>query len=69
MARTVKLRQQWTLGARVGDRSGFGQVFMAVAANGTLGVVKLIPKFRERSIAIGDADLAGEYATRPSHLN
>ena len=44
MARTVKLRQQWTLGARVGDRSGFGQVFMAVAANGTLGVVKLIPK-------------------------
>lgn len=44
MARTVQLRQKWTLGARIGDRSGFGQVFVATAEDGTVGVVKLIPK-------------------------
>jgi hypothetical protein len=44
MARTVRLRQSWTLGKRIGDRSGFGQVFLATAEDGTEGVVKLIPK-------------------------
>ena len=44
MARSVQLRQKWTLGSRTRDRSGFGQVFLATAADGTVGVVKLIPK-------------------------
>jgi hypothetical protein len=46
MARKVRLRQEWALGPRIGDRSGFGQVFAATAADGTDGVVKLIPKHR-----------------------
>jgi hypothetical protein len=46
MARKVQLRQEWTLGPRIGDQSGFGQVFAATAADGTDGVVKLIPKHR-----------------------
>lgn len=44
MARTIELRQRWTLGPQIGDRSGFGKVFEATAADGTDGVVKLIPK-------------------------
>lgn len=44
MARTVQLRQKWSLGTRIGDRSGFGQVFLATAEDATEGVVKLIPK-------------------------
>ena len=44
MVRSVGMRQRWTLGARVGDRSGFGQVLLATAEDGTEGVVKLIPK-------------------------
>src|SRR5450759_5774986 len=41
---TIQLRQRWTLGARIGDPSGFGQVFEAIADDGTVGVVKLVPK-------------------------
>ena len=36
--------QTWTLGAQIGDRSGFGKVYEARGADGTVGVVKLIPK-------------------------
>jgi hypothetical protein len=38
------LGQRWSLGARIGDVSGFGQVFLATADDGTEGVVKLVPK-------------------------
>ncbi len=44
MARVVQMRQKWTLGTRIGERSGFGQVFLATDESGTEGVVKLIPK-------------------------
>ncbi len=37
-------RHTWTLGPRLGDPSGFGQVFEATADDGTIGVVKLVPK-------------------------
>jgi eukaryotic-like serine/threonine-protein kinase len=44
-SRTLALAgQRWTLSSRIGDRSGFGQVFLAVADDGTEGVVKLVPK-------------------------
>ena len=43
--RTLALaRQRWTLGSRIGDPSGFGQVFLATGDDGTSGVVKLVPK-------------------------
>jgi serine/threonine-protein kinase len=43
--RTLALAgQRWTLGTRIGDPSGFGQVFLATADDGTDGVVKLVPK-------------------------
>jgi hypothetical protein len=32
MARKVRLRQEWTLGPRIGDPSGFGEVLAATAA-------------------------------------
>jgi hypothetical protein len=32
MARKVRLRQEWTLGPRIGDPLGFGKVFAATAA-------------------------------------
>lgn len=45
MARVVKLtKQQWTLGRRIGDPSGFGQVYEATAEDGSVGIVKLVPK-------------------------
>lgn len=45
MARVIKLaKHAWTLESRIGDRSGFGQVFAATADDGSSGVVKLIPK-------------------------
>jgi serine/threonine-protein kinase len=45
MARTISLKKTtWTLGPRIGDPSGFGQVFEASADDGTMGVVKLVPK-------------------------
>lgn len=45
MARSVALEDHvWTLGRRIGDPSGFGQVFLATADDGTDGVVKLVPK-------------------------
>jgi serine/threonine-protein kinase len=40
----IFLGQRWTLGAAIGDQSGFGKVFKATAADGTTGVVKFIPK-------------------------
>lgn len=44
-ARSIALTvQRWTLGSRIGDASGFGQVFLAEGDDGTLGVVKLVPK-------------------------
>ena len=44
-SRSVALAgQRWVLGAGVGDPSGFGQVFLATADDGTQGVVKLVPK-------------------------
>lgn len=39
----MKLEREWRLGDRIGG-GGFGQVFEAVADDGTCGVVKLIPK-------------------------
>jgi hypothetical protein len=42
--RRIALRKEWTLGERIGDRSAFGQVYEAVADDGTIGVIKLIPK-------------------------
>ena len=42
--RQISLRQPWTLGKRIGDPSGFGAVYLATAADGTVGVIKLIPK-------------------------
>lgn len=42
--RVVKLRRVWTLGPRIGDQSGFGQVFEATADDDSIGVVKLVPK-------------------------
>ena len=44
MGDEIQLRRRWTLGARIGDPSGFGQVFEAIADDGTVGVVKLVPK-------------------------
>lgn len=44
MEAEIQLRRRWTLGARIGDPSGFGQVFEAIADDGTVGVVKLVPK-------------------------
>jgi hypothetical protein len=58
MARTVRLRQEWTLGQRIGDPSGFGEVFAATAADGTDGVVKLIAKRRGASRELFE-ELAG----------
>jgi eukaryotic-like serine/threonine-protein kinase len=44
-ARKLKLaKSEWTLCAQIGDRSGFAKVFEATADDGTVGVVKLIPK-------------------------
>lgn len=40
----VQLRRRWTLGARIGDVSGFGKVFEATCEDGSVGVVKLVPK-------------------------
>jgi eukaryotic-like serine/threonine-protein kinase len=39
----VKLVREWTIGERLGS-GGFGSVFEAVAEDGEVGVVKLIPK-------------------------
>jgi len=44
MGDEIQLRRRWTLGARIGDPSGFGQVFEAAADDGTTGVLKLVPK-------------------------
>jgi AraC-like DNA-binding protein len=37
-------KQEWSVGAQIGDRSGFAKVYEATGADGTPGVVKLIPK-------------------------
>jgi serine/threonine-protein kinase len=45
MAKVVQLRDQhWTLGRQIGDPSGFGKVYLAVAEDGTEGAIKYIPK-------------------------
>jgi eukaryotic-like serine/threonine-protein kinase len=44
MGEEIQLRRRWKLGSRIGDPSGFGQVFEAIADDGTVGVVKLVPK-------------------------
>lgn len=44
MAEDVVLRQRWTLGVQIGDPSGFGRVYEAIAEDGIAGVVKFIPK-------------------------
>lgn len=59
MVRKVQLRQEWTLGPRIGDPSGFGQVFAATAADGTDGVIKLIPKHRGANRELLFEELAG----------
>jgi serine/threonine-protein kinase len=41
--RTITVERPWRLGTRLGS-GGFGQVFEAIAEDGTTGVVKLIPK-------------------------
>lgn len=40
----IQLRRRWTLGGRIGDASGFGKVFEATCEDGSVGVVKLVPK-------------------------
>jgi len=40
----IRLEKTWTLGARIGDQSGFGQVFEAIADDGAVGAVKVVPK-------------------------
>ena len=59
VARVVQLRQGWTLGKQIGDRSGFGRVFLAVAEDGTQGVVKLIRKQPGADRELLFEDLAG----------
>lgn len=49
----------WTLGSQIGDPSGFGRVFEAQAADGTVGVVKLIPKQPGADRELLFEDLAG----------
>ncbi len=45
MASVIKAsRRTWKLGPRIGDPSGFAHVHEAVADDGTIGVVKLVPK-------------------------
>jgi serine/threonine protein kinase len=45
LAKSIKLsRKVWTLGARIGDRSGFGKVYEATADDGETAVAKLVPK-------------------------
>lgn len=46
-------------GQRIGDPSGFGEVFAATAADGTDGVVKLIAKHRDASRELLFEELAG----------
>jgi hypothetical protein len=59
VGRYVQLRQRWQLGDRIGDPSGFGRVFEAEARDGTLGVVKLIPKQPGADRELLFEDLAG----------
>src|SRR5262249_33598718 len=43
--KSVGLAQhRWSVGKRIGDRSGFGQVYLATGDDGTQGVIKLVPK-------------------------
>jgi serine/threonine-protein kinase len=42
MATLIKLKQEWTLGERIGG-GGFGKVY-AAASNGERAVIKLVPK-------------------------
>jgi eukaryotic-like serine/threonine-protein kinase len=45
LPKPIKLaRKTWELGTRIGDRSGFGKVYKAVADDGETGVAKLVPK-------------------------
>jgi eukaryotic-like serine/threonine-protein kinase len=59
MAGEVVLRQRWILGSQIGDPSGFGRVFEAVAGDGTVGVVKFIPKQPGAERELLFEDLAG----------
>ncbi|MBK8540631.1 MAG: serine/threonine protein kinase [Ardenticatenia bacterium] len=40
----IRLSRIWTLGALIGDPSGFGKVYQAVADDGTIAAIKLVPK-------------------------
>src|SRR4051794_6619991 len=40
----IQLKHVWELGGRIGDESGFGQVYEAMSAEGATAAVKLIPK-------------------------
>lgn len=44
MAKEVQLGRRWKLGKQIGDPSGFGKVYEATSEDGTVGVVKVIPK-------------------------
>ncbi len=59
MAKEVQLRKKWTLGKQIGDRSGFGRVFEANGEDGTMGVVKMIPKEPGADRELLFEDLAG----------
>jgi eukaryotic-like serine/threonine-protein kinase len=59
VADEVQLRRRWTLGARIGDPSGFGQVFEATCEDGEVGVVKLVPKEPGAEREMLFEDLAG----------
>jgi hypothetical protein len=60
MAKVVKLNNsEWTLGKRIGDPSGFGQVYEAVGGDGAVGVVKLVPKEPGADRELLFEDLAG----------
>lgn len=59
MARQIELRQKWVLGKQIGDRSGFGRVYIATAEDGTEGVVKVIPKQPGAGRELKFEDLSG----------
>lgn len=41
---TIELSRKWKKGDRIGDPGGFGQVFEAIADDGSDAVIKLVPK-------------------------
>ncbi|MGW3184990.1 serine/threonine-protein kinase [Kitasatospora sp. NPDC001119] len=57
--RVVLGRNEWLIGRRIGDPSGFAEVFEATAEDGTSAAVKFIPKGRkiaERELLFADIE-------------